>query len=114
MHSTVSSYLDENLSFEEIIHNTFPPGSITGAPKKRAVEIIDQLEKHRRYVYCGAHFFIKPNLDFISSVAIRQSIFIKDECYIYVGAGIVADSVPEKEYEEIILKSKANLKALKV
>ncbi|HIE59170.1 MAG TPA: anthranilate synthase component I family protein [Hydrogenothermaceae bacterium] len=112
MHSTVVSNIDENISFESIINNTFPPGSVTGAPKKRAVEIIDELERYRRYVYCGAHFFIKPNLDFISSVAIRQSIFIKDKCYIYVGAGIVADSIAEKEYEEIILKSKANLKAL--
>ena len=112
MHSTVVSTVDKDISFEKIINNTFPPGSITGAPKKRAVEIIDQLEKYRRYVYCGAHFFIKPDLDFVSSVAIRQSIFIKNKCYIYVGAGIVADSVAEKEYEEIILKSKANLKAL--
>lgn len=112
MHSTVVSNINENITFESIINNTFPPGSVTGAPKKRAVEIIDELERYRRYVYCGAHFFIKPNLDFISSVAIRQSIFIKDKCYIYVGAGIVADSIAEKEYEEIILKSKANLKAL--
>ncbi len=112
MHSTVVSMLDEEVSFEDIINNTFPPGSVTGAPKKRAVEIIDELERFRRYVYCGAHFFIKPNLDFISSVAIRQSIFVKDKCYIYVGAGIVADSIAEKEYEEILLKAKANLKAI--
>ena len=112
MHSTIVSNINEDISFESIINNTFPPGSVTGAPKKRAVEIIDELERYRRYIYCGAHFFIKPNLDFISSVAIRQSIFVKDKCYIYVGAGIVADSIAEKEYEEIILKSKANLKAL--
>ena len=109
MHSTVEASVSSNISFEDIIYNTFPPGSITGAPKKRAIEIIDELEEQKRHVYCGAWFFIKPNLDFVSSVAIRQSIFQKNRCFIYVGAGIVADSDPELEYEETILKAKANL-----
>lgn len=112
MVSTVTGKLKEEINLQKIIENTFPPGSVTGAPKKRAIEIIDMLEEHRRSVYCGATFLIKPDMDFVMSVAIRQSIFQKNKCYIYVGSGIVADSQPEKEYEETILKAKANLKAM--
>ena len=114
MVSTVEGRLDENLSLEKIINNTFPPGSVTGAPKKRAIEIIDELEDYNRSVYCGATVFIKPNMDFVMSVAIRQSIFKNHKCYVYVGSGIVADSIPEKEYEETLIKAKANLKAMGV
>ena len=113
MSSTVEGKLKYNVSFKDVIKATFPPGSVTGAPKIRAMEIIDELEKEKRTVYCGANFLIKPNLDFVSSVAIRQSIFQKNNCFIYVGSGIVADSIPEKEYEETILKAKANLEILK-
>ncbi len=112
MSSTVKGDLKENMTLEKILNGTFPPGSVTGAPKIRAVEIIDELEKEKRTVYCGANIFIKPDMDFISSVAIRQSIFQKNNCYIYVGSGIVADSIPEKEYEETILKAKANLETI--
>ena len=112
MSSTVVSQLKENISLKEIIYNTFPPGSVTGAPKIRSMQIIDELEKYKRHVYCGATFLIKPNFDFVMSVAIRQSIFQNNKCFIYVGAGIVADSVPEKEYEETILKARANIQTL--
>ena len=112
MVSTISAEIDESTLFSHIIKNTFPPGSVTGAPKKRAIEIIDELEEHRRGVYCGITFLIKPDLDFVSSVAIRQSIFKKNKAYIYIGSGIVADSDPESEYQETILKSKANLQAI--
>ncbi len=112
MGSTVTGTLKEDVSLQDIIYATFPPGSVTGAPKKRAIEIIDMLEKHRRGVYCGATVLIKPNLDFVMSVAIRQSIFVKNRCYVYVGSGIVADSNPEKEYEETLIKAVANLKSI--
>ncbi|WP_297453788.1 anthranilate synthase component I family protein [Persephonella sp.] len=112
MVSTISAEINENTLFSHIIKNTFPPGSVTGAPKKRAIEIIDELEEHRRGVYCGITFLIKPNLDFVSSVAIRQSIFKKNKTYVYIGSGIVADSDPESEYQETILKAKANLHAM--
>ena len=114
MSSTVKSILKENISLKDIIFSTFPPGSVTGAPKKRALEIIDQLEENKRYVYCGSVFLIKPDRDFMMSVAIRQSIFHNNKCYIYVGAGIVSDSIPEKEFDETILKSKANIKSFKL
>ncbi len=112
MVSTVKGRLRKDMTLRDIIYNTFPPGSVTGAPKKRAVEIIDELEDYKRSVYCGATFLIKPDFDFVMSVAIRQSIFLKNRCYIYVGSGIVADSDPEKEYQETIIKAKANLNAM--
>ncbi len=112
MVSTVKGKLDRYVSLKEIIYNTFPPGSVTGAPKKRAIEIIDELEDYRRNIYCGANVFIKPDMDFVMSVAIRQSIFRKDKCYIYVGSGIVADSDLESEYKETLIKARANLKAM--
>lgn len=112
MSSTISGRLDKHTKLKDIIQSTFPPGSVTGAPKKRATEIIEELEDSRRTVYCGATILIKPNQDFTMSVAIRQMIFKKDKCYIHVGAGIVADSQPQMEYQETLLKGEANLLSL--
>ncbi len=112
MVSTVKGKLSTDISLKDIIYNTFPPGSVTGAPKKRAIEIIDELEEYKRSIYCGTAVLIKPDGDFVMSVAIRQSIFKKLKCYIYVGSGIVADSDPEKEYQETLIKAKANLSAM--
>lgn len=112
MSSTIKGSLKDNVSLKDIILNTFPPGSVTGAPKKRAMEIIEELEDVRRSVYCGATFLIKPNLDFVMSVAIRQMIFKDNRCLIYVGSGIVWDSDPSKEYEETLIKAKASLRSL--
>ncbi|MEZ0324097.1 MAG: anthranilate synthase component I family protein [Hydrogenothermaceae bacterium] len=110
--STVSGKIREDITFTEILKSTFPPGSVTGAPKKRAVEIIEELEDSRRSIYCGSTVLIKPDKDFTMSVAIRQMIFKNQRCYIYVGSGIIWDSDPLKEYEETILKAKANLLSL--
>jgi len=112
MSSTVIGELMEGIRLKDIINNTFPPGSITGAPKKRAMEIIEELEDIERSVYCGATVLFKPNLDFVMSVAIRQIIFKEKKGYIYVGSGIVYNSNPEEEYKETLVKAKANLKAL--
>ncbi len=112
MVSTIQAEIPEEISFKDIIKNTFPPGSITGAPKKRAVEIIAELEDLKRTIYCGALFLIKPNMDFVSSVAIRQIIFKNGKAHIYVGGGITSGSNPLDEYEETIIKGKANLKAI--
>lgn len=112
MSSTITGRLTTESTLKSIIYSTFPPGSITGAPKKRAAQIIDQLEDTRRTAYCGATLLIKPNFDFTMSVAIRQMIFTRDRCYIHVGAGIVADSEPQQEYQETLLKAKANLASL--
>lgn len=112
MSSTVSGRLERDLTLREILEALFPPGSVTGAPKRRAVEIIEELEDTRRDIYCGATLLIKPDLDFTMSVAIRQMIFKRDFCHLFVGAGIVADSQPEKEYQETLLKAEASLRSL--
>jgi len=112
MSSVVEGDLKKDITLKDIIYSTFPPGSVTGAPKFRAMQIIDELEDYKRHIYCGATFLIRPNLDFVMSVAIRQIIFQNKNAYIYVGSGIVADSNPEKEYEETLIKAKANLESL--
>ena len=114
MSSTVRGILREDVNLQEIVEATFLPGSVTGAPKKRAMEIIAELERFKRSVYCGATVFIKPNLDFTMSVAIRQIIFQSGKAVVYVGSGIVADSKPEEEYRETMIKAKASFKALGV
>jgi len=109
--STVEAKI-KNKSFKEIIQNTFPPGSITGAPKKRAMEIIAELEELKRGIYCGATVLIKPNMDFVMSVAIRQTIFKNHKAYIHVGAGITSGSNPKEEFFETLIKAKANIKSI--
>lgn len=114
MVSTVKGVLKEGISLKDIILNTFPPGSVTGAPKIRAIEIIDELEDKKRSLYCGSTLLIKPDGDFIMSVAIRQIIFRNQKAYLYVGSGIVWDSDEIKEYEETLIKAKASLKAFNI
>lgn len=112
MESAIEGELKENITLPKIISSTFPPGSVTGAPKSRALEIIDELEPHYRGPYCGAFGIFYPDMDFTLSVAIR--VMFSDEnntCY-WVGGGIVWDSEPLKEYEETLLKSKAIRKSL--
>jgi aminodeoxychorismate synthase component I len=98
-------------SVSDIISATFPPGSITGAPKKRAMEIIYELEPHERGVYCGAMgYFFQHNI--VLNVTIRTLELWAEEGVLGVGGGIVADSDPELEYEESIIKAKASMMAL--
>ena len=103
--STVSARTEKG--FEEIIRATFPPASVTGAPKRRAVEIIDELESHAREVYCGTVGVLKPNGDFVCNVAIRTAVGSGGELYYYAGGGIVWDSDPLREWEEVNLKRRA-------
>ncbi len=104
MHSTVRA--KTNKSLPEILQNTFPPASVVGAPKRKAVEVIDQLEPHSRDYYCGAGGLLKGE-DFLLSVLIRTAIGSGDRLSYYAGAGIVWDSLPEREWEEVLLKSQA-------
>ena len=107
MESEVEGMLKKNLSVSEIIKKTFPPGSVTGAPKTKALEIIDSLEEHSRGPYCGAAGIFYPNGDFRLSVSIRCLQFFPHGAVCWSGAGIVWDSNPEKELEETALKLKA-------
>lgn len=107
MESEIQGKLLDNLTTGDIIRSTFPPGSVTGAPKSRCIEIISELEPHRRGPYCGAIGIFYPNGDFTLSVAIRIVVNTDTRSIYWVGGGIVWDSDPVMEYEETILKAKA-------
>ncbi len=96
----------------EVLKAAFPAGTVSGSPKVRAMEIIDELESFRRGPYAGAvgYFGFSGNLD--TCITIRTIVIYHNIAYIQAGAGIVADSVPEKEYQETLSKAKAQLEAL--
>ena len=102
--STVSGTLPSNTSALNLLQACFPGGSITGAPKHRAMQIIDELEPHRRSVYCGSiiHFGINQGLN--SNITIRTQVACDHQIYAWAGGGIVADSTAEEEYEESFIK----------
>ena len=91
----------------------FPAGTVSGAPKIRAMEIIDELEKTKRKVYAGGIGYFSANGEFDTCIALRTAIAKKNKFYVQAGAGIVADSKPEKEYQETVNKAKALINALK-
>lgn len=91
----------------------FPAGTVSGAPKIRAMEIIDELESTRRKVYAGGIGYFSANGEFDTCIALRTAVAKNNKFYVQAGAGIVADSKPIKEYEETINKAKALLNALK-
>jgi anthranilate synthase component I len=91
----------------------FPAGTVSGAPKIRAMEIIDELESSRRKVYAGGIGYFSANGEFDTCIALRTAVAKKDKFYVQAGAGIVADSVPKKEYEETVNKAKALINALR-
>jgi para-aminobenzoate synthetase component 1 len=111
MVSHVTGRVRNDIALSEIIRASFPPGSITGAPKKRAMEIIYELEPHQRGVYCGVMgYFFQDRMRL--NVAIRTLELWDQNGVLGVGGGIVADSDPELEYEESITKAKASMMAL--
>jgi len=91
----------------------FPAGTVSGAPKIRAMEIIDELESTRRKVYAGGIGYFSANGEFDTCIALRTAVAKNNKFYVQAGAGIVADSNPIKEYEETVNKAKALLNALK-
>ncbi len=113
--SQVSAILDKKrFDIYDVLKAAFPAGTVTGAPKIRAMEIIDELENLKRSLYAGAigYFSFSHNLD--TCIAIR-TILLKDGfAYVQAGAGIVADSVPEKEYQESVNKARGMMEAIKV
>jgi para-aminobenzoate synthetase component 1 len=90
----------------------FPGGSITGAPKFRAMEIIDELEPISRGPYCGTIGYLGFNRESQLSIAIRMAVCVREKIYFSVGAGIVADSNPQSEYEETLAKARGFFAAL--
>ena len=98
--STVTGTLHEKEDALGALASCFPGGSITGAPKKRAMEIISELESQPRGIYCGAIGWLGFNGESQFNIAIRTLVREGGELRYHVGAGIVADSIPEEEYEE--------------
>lgn len=109
MISTVVSNVEATTSPIEIIKTTFPMGSMTGAPKISAMQIIEELEQTKRGLYSGAVGYFTPNNDFDFNVVIRSILYNSKEKYVSfsVGSAITAESKPESEYEECLLKAKA-------
>lgn len=100
--------------FCDILRAIFPGGSITGAPKVRAMEIIEQLEPTRRGVYCGSIGHIGLDFRTVLSIAIRTIVFKSGRAFVQVGGGIVADSSPQAEWQETLTKAQALLRSVSV
>ena len=109
--SNIEGVIEKNKKQTDVLFSGFPAGTVTGAPKIRAIEIIDELEKNRRNVYAGSVGNISANGDIDTCIALRTAL-IKDK-YIYIqsGAGIVADSKPMSEFKETENKALALLTA---
>ena len=112
--SDVSGRLRKDKDAFDVLRATFPAGTVTGAPKVRAMEIIDQLENVRRGPYAGSvgYFSFSGNLD--TCITIRTIVIKGKTAYIQAGGGVVADSRPEKEYQETLNKAKALVKAIEM
>ncbi len=110
--SSVVAKLDKEYDIFNSLSSAFPAGTVAGAPKIRAMEIIDELENLRRGPYAGSvgYFSFSGNLD--TCITIRTVVIKDGFCYVQAGAGIVADSVPEKEYKETQNKAKALIEAI--
>ena len=108
--STISGKLAADKDALSLLRDSFPGGSITGAPKKRAMEIIEQLEPQRRGVYCGSIGYIGWDGNMDTNIAIRTLIYSNGEIHCSVGGGIVADSNAAAEYQETLDKAAGMLK----
>ncbi len=112
--STVVGTLRPDADAVDLLAAAFPGGSITGAPKVRAMEIIAELEPSRRGVYCGSIGFLSLTGALDTSIVIRTCVALEDRVYLSVGGGIVADSEPEQEYRETLDKARAIIEVLGV
>jgi para-aminobenzoate synthetase component 1 len=103
--SIIVAKLMPNKTALDVLRACFPGGSITGAPKLRAMQIIEELEPHRRGLYCGAIGYVSFEGDMDMNIAIRTAVIVKNNLSFYAGGGIVADSELEKEYNETLDKA---------
>jgi anthranilate synthase component 1 len=109
--SNVEAKLKEGLSAMDVLKATFPAGTVSGAAKVRAMEIIDELEPSKRGIYAGAVGYLAFNGDMDVAIALRTAVVKDKTLYVQAGAGIVADSVPESEWLETQNKARAILRA---
>ncbi len=111
--SNVEGNFNKKFSRFDTLLSGFPAGTVSGAPKIRAMEIIDELETSKRKVYAGGIGYFSANGDFDTCIALRTAITKNKKFYVQAGAGIVADSIPKKEYEETVNKAKALINSLR-
>ncbi len=114
MISKVTGQLDKSVTPIEALFSSFPAGTVSGAPKIRAMQILKELEPTRREYYAGAIAYLGLDGNIDSCIAIRTMVIRDQKAFVQAGAGIVADSVPEMEYEETRNKAKALIKAIAV
>ncbi len=110
--SVVQGELEDGLDALDMLQGCFPGGSITGAPKLRAMQIIEELEPDPRGMYCGTIFYAGFDRNMDSNIAIRTLVYRGDEISCWAGGGLVADSKPEEEYQETLDKARAMLDLL--
>ena len=110
--NVVGTYNKQYTKFKSLLAG-FPAGTVSGAPKIRAMEIIDELESSKRKVYAGGIGYFSSNGEFDTCIALRTAVSKNKKFYVQAGAGIVADSKPIKEFEETVNKAKALLNALR-
>jgi anthranilate synthase component 1 len=110
--SNVIGKFNNKFSLFETLLSGFPAGTVSGAPKIRAMEIIDELEKNKRKLYAGGIGYFTPNGEFDTCIALRTALIKDKKFYVQAGAGVVADSKPEKEYAETVNKAKALMRAV--
>jgi anthranilate synthase component 1 len=109
--SNVTGQLGPEYSAVDVLRATLPAGTLSGAPKIRAMEIIDELEPVKRCVYGGAVGYISWQGDMDTAIAIRTAVIKDDTLHIQAGGGVVADSVPRLEYKETMNKARAMFRA---
>ena len=112
--SNVTGKLKKNISTIEALMAGFPAGTVSGAPKIRAMQIIDELETDVRGIYAGGIGYISPDGDMDTCIVLRTGIITKNKLYVQAGGGVVYDSDPELEYMETINKAKAVLNAAEI
>jgi anthranilate synthase component 1 len=112
--SDVEGTLEEGKDAFDLIAATFPAGTVSGAPKIRAMEIVEELEPTRRGPYAGLVGYFSFDGNFDSCITIRTMLVTGHKVYVQAGAGIVADSVPEREYAETLNKAKALFRAIQM
>ncbi|MEJ7597096.1 MAG: chorismate-binding protein [Kofleriaceae bacterium] len=112
MTSHVTGTLAPGKTWLDVLRAAFPAGTLSGAPKIRAMEIIDELEPHQRGIYGGAVGYVSYTGNLDLAIAIRTLVSVDDTIYVQAGAGLVADSVPETEYIETVNKARAVLRAV--
>ena len=110
--SNVYGIKSEKYSIFDVIKYALPAGTLSGAPKVRAMQIIEELEPTKRNIYGGAIGYISLNKNIDFAIAIRTATILDKTIYVQAGAGIVADSVPEKEYVESLSKASSIMKAV--